>query len=85
MERFEYRNMTPEELRGSLSLLFSKESQRASGLEDARNERVADRDVSEYGGGATELMTPQTQPAGAEFDAPQQSRYLRQKGTEDAA
>ena len=57
-------------------------AQHLSGLADARKERVADGDVSEYGEGATELMTQQTQPAGAEFSAPQENRHTRQEGAE---
>ena len=57
-------------------------TQHLSGLTDARNERVADGGVSEYGEGATELMTQQTQPAIEVLGAPQPSSQLWQKGAE---
>lgn len=97
MERFsEYRSATPEQIRVDLGLdLDASEAevvsarwrlleaiQRNLGLVDARSERVADRTVSEYGDGATELTTQQTQPETEEQTATQFGSQLRQEGTE---
>ena len=60
----------------------STATQRLSELVDARNERVADGSVSEYGDGATELMTQQAQLAAEELSAPQSGSQMRQKGAE---
>lgn len=64
------------------SRLDADASQNLSGLADTRSERAADRNVSEYDDGATELMTQQTQPATEELNASQLGSQLRQKGAE---
>lgn len=57
-------------------------AQSRSGLANARNERGADGDISEYVDGAPEFMTQQAQPATKELTAPQLGSQLRQKGAE---
>lgn len=97
MERFsEYYSATPEQIRYELGLDMDaskaevvsarwellKNIQRNPGLVDTKSERVADRTVSEYGDGATELTTQQTQPETEEQTATQSGSQLRQEGAE---